>query len=191
MGKDIPTLEILSLSFHYLSTSPALRTAAHAAPARAALLTRRSFRMTQVQVYNVLKSLLELLSDEVSMSLSYCTLDMLLDVVERSWSGPTKAVEVGTMDVLVELLADADDSRDAERILLLLKLLCKCPEGCLAFAEHDLSVAQAMADSLPLLPSRPARKCRVEPATAEARSRRRRAPPAQAAPRRGACGARP
>ena len=154
LGKDIPTLEILSLSFHYLSTSPALRNAALAAPARAALLTRRSFRMTQVQVYNVLKSLLELLSDEVSRRLSSCVLDMPLDVVERSRSGLAKAVEVGAVDVL----ADIDDRRDAERILLLLKLLCKCPEGCLAFAEHDLSVAQAMADSLPLLPSRPARK---------------------------------
>ena len=172
MGKDIPTLEILSLSFHYLSTSPALRTAALAAPALAASLTRRSFWMTQVQVYDVLKSLLELLSDEVSRRLSSCVLDMPLDVVERSRSGLAKAVEVGAVDVLVELLADADDRRDAERILLLLKLLCKCPEGCLAFAEHGLSVAQAMADSSPLLPSRPARKCRVEPATAEARSRR-------------------
>jgi len=43
--------------------------------------------------------------------------------------------------VLVELLANADDRHDAERILLLLKRLCKCPEGRMAFAEHDLSVA--------------------------------------------------
>ena len=45
------------------------------------------------------------------------------------------------MHVLVELLANADDRHDAERILLLLKRLCKRPEGRLAFAEHDLSVA--------------------------------------------------
>ena len=88
----------------------------------------------------MLKSLLELLSDEVSRKLSSRALDVLLDVVKCSRSGPTKPMEVCAVDVLVELLADADDRRDAEQILLLLKPLCKCPEGCLAFAEHDLSV---------------------------------------------------
>lgn len=116
----------------------------------------------------MIKSLLELLSDEVSRKLSSCALNVLLDVVECSRSGPTKAMEVCIVDVLVELLAEADDRRDAEQILLLLKPLCKCPEGCLAFAEHNLSVTQAMADSSPLLPSKPARQRRVEPATAEA-----------------------
>ncbi|EES07426.1 hypothetical protein BDA96_04G293500 [Sorghum bicolor] len=96
-----------------------------------------------VEVDDVLKSLLELLADEVSIStrLSSRALDVLLDVVERSRIGPTKAVEVGAVHVLVELLANADDRHDAERILLLLKCLCKCPEGRMAFAEHDLSVA--------------------------------------------------
>ncbi|CAD6242904.1 unnamed protein product [Miscanthus lutarioriparius] len=96
-----------------------------------------------VEVDDVLKSLLELLSDEVSIStrLSSRALDVLLDVVERSRIGPTKAVEVGAVHVLVELLANADDRHDAERILLLLKRLCKCPEGRMAFAENDLSVA--------------------------------------------------
>ncbi|WVZ74121.1 hypothetical protein U9M48_022343 [Paspalum notatum var. saurae] len=94
-----------------------------------------------VEVDDVLKSLLELLSDEVSTRLRSRALDVLLDVIERSRVGPAKALEVGAMHVLVELLADADGRRDAERILLLLKRLCKCPEGRLAFAEHDLSVA--------------------------------------------------
>ena len=66
---------------------------------------------------------------------------MLLDVVEQSRIGPTKAVEVGAVHVLVELLANADDRHDAERILLLLKCLCKCPEGRMALSEHDLLVA--------------------------------------------------
>ncbi|RLN06995.1 hypothetical protein C2845_PM11G29620 [Panicum miliaceum] len=94
-----------------------------------------------IEVDDVLKSLLELLSDEVSTRLSSRALDVLLDVVERSRNGPAKAVEVGAVHGLVELLADADDRHDAERILLLLKRLCKCPEGRLAFAENDLSVA--------------------------------------------------
>ncbi|CAL5018943.1 unnamed protein product [Urochloa decumbens] len=92
-----------------------------------------------VEVGDVVKSLLELLADEVSPRLSSRALDVLLDVVERS--PPAKAVEVGAVHVLVELLAGAADCRDAERILLLLKRLCKCPEGRLAFAEHDLAVA--------------------------------------------------
>ncbi|KAF8729195.1 hypothetical protein HU200_017779 [Digitaria exilis] len=94
-----------------------------------------------LEVDDVLKSLLELLSDEVTARLSSRALDVLLDVVERSRKGPAKAVEVGAVYVLVELLADADDRHDAERILLLLKRLCKCPEGRLAFAENDLAVA--------------------------------------------------
>ncbi|CAO1939590.1 unnamed protein product [Urochloa humidicola] len=98
-----------------------------------------------VEVGDVVKALLELLADEVSPRLSSRALDVLLDVVERS-NGPAKAVEVGAVHVLVELLAAgaaAGDGRrrDAERILLLLKRLCKCPEGRLAFAEHDLAVA--------------------------------------------------
>ncbi|GJM86489.1 hypothetical protein PR202_ga02353 [Eleusine coracana subsp. coracana] len=97
-----------------------------------------------VDVGDVLKSLLELLSDEggPTTRLSSRALDVLLDVAERAPRGPAKAAEVGAVHVLVELLADAADGRprDAERILLLLKRLCKCPEGRLAFAEHGLAV---------------------------------------------------
>ncbi|XP_021319198.1 U-box domain-containing protein 25 [Sorghum bicolor] len=77
----------------------------------------------------------------LSPRLSSRALDVLLDVVEQSRIGPTKAVEVGAVHVLVKLLANADDRHDAERILLLLKCLCKCPEGRMALSEHDLSVA--------------------------------------------------
>uniref|UniRef100_A0A0E0K3U0 U-box domain-containing protein n=1 Tax=Oryza punctata TaxID=4537 RepID=A0A0E0K3U0_ORYPU len=94
-----------------------------------------------VDIDDVIKSLLELLSDEASARLSSRALDVLLDVVERARGARAKAVEVGAVHVLVELLADAEDRRVTERILLLLKRLCKCPEGRLAFAEHDLSVA--------------------------------------------------
>lgn len=94
-----------------------------------------------VDIDDVIKSLLELLSDEASTRLSSRALDVLLDVVERARGARAKAVEVGAVHVLVEPLADADDRRVTERVLLLLKRLCKCPEGRLAFAEHDLSVA--------------------------------------------------
>ncbi|KAG8071936.1 hypothetical protein GUJ93_ZPchr0006g45569 [Zizania palustris] len=94
-----------------------------------------------VDIDDVIKSLLELLSDEASTRLSSRALDVLLVVVERARGSRAKAVEVGAVHVLVELLADADERHVTERILLLLKRMCKCPEGRLAFAEHDLSVA--------------------------------------------------
>ena len=94
-----------------------------------------------MDVDDLVKSLLELLSDGASAKLSSRALDMLLDVTARSRGARrAKAVEVGAVCVLVELLPDAD-RRVAERALLLLKRLCKCPEGRLAFAEHALAVS--------------------------------------------------
>ncbi|PUZ48657.1 hypothetical protein GQ55_7G263400 [Panicum hallii var. hallii] len=94
-----------------------------------------------VDVDDLVKSLLEVLSDGTSPKLSSRALDVLLDVTARSrGTRRAKAVEVGAVCVLVELLPDAD-RRVAERALLLLKRLCKCPEGRLAFAEHALAVS--------------------------------------------------
>ena len=93
-----------------------------------------------VDVDDLVKSLLEVLSDGTSPKLSSRALDVLLDVTARSHGARrAKAVEVGAVCLLVELLPDAD-RRVAERALLLLKRLCKCPEGRLAFAEHALAV---------------------------------------------------
>ncbi|EEE57609.1 hypothetical protein OsJ_07993 [Oryza sativa Japonica Group] len=111
------------------------------ASVRVVLAPERATGPPGVDIDDVIKSLLELLSDEASTRLSSRALDVLLDVVERARGARAKAVEVGAVHVLVELLADADDRRVTERVLLLLKRLCKCPEGRLAFAEHDLSVA--------------------------------------------------
>ncbi|KAF8702254.1 hypothetical protein HU200_033020 [Digitaria exilis] len=96
-----------------------------------------------VDVDDLIKSLLELLSDGASPRLTSRALDVLLDVAARSRGARRgKAVEVGAVCVLVELLARADaDRRVVERALLLLKRLCKCPEGRLAFAEHPMAVA--------------------------------------------------
>jgi hypothetical protein len=93
-----------------------------------------------IDVDDLVRSLLELLSDGASPKLSSRALDALLDVTARSRGARrAKAVEVGAVRVLVELLPDAD-RRAAERALLLLKRLCKCPEGRLAFAEHAAAV---------------------------------------------------
>ncbi|KAM0897947.1 hypothetical protein ACQ4PT_022241 [Festuca glaucescens] len=97
-----------------------------------------------VDLDDMVKSLLDLLSDGASSKLSSRALDVLLDVTARSpSSGRARrgkdVVEVGAVRVLVELLPDAD-RHVTERTLLLLKRLCKCPEGRLAFAEHGLAV---------------------------------------------------
>ena len=94
-----------------------------------------------VDVDDLVKSLLEVLSDGTSPKLSSRALDVLLDVTARArGTRRAKAVQVGAVCVLVDLLPDAD-RRVAERALLLLKRLCKCPEGRLAFAEHALAVS--------------------------------------------------
>ncbi|OAY73942.1 E3 ubiquitin-protein ligase PUB23-like [Ananas comosus] len=89
----------------------------------------------------VLKSLLDLLSDEISTrKLSSLSLEVLLSIVAGSKGGRSRAVDVGAVPVLIELLPDAD-RHTCERILLLLKRLCECPEGRSAFAEHAMGVA--------------------------------------------------
>ncbi|CAN6240681.1 unnamed protein product [Urochloa humidicola] len=90
-------------------------------------------------VDDLVRSLLELLSDGATPKLSSRALDVLLDVTSRGARRRTKAVELGAVRVLVEILPDAD-RRAAERALLLLKRLCKCSEGRLAFVEHALAV---------------------------------------------------
>ncbi|KAG8066024.1 hypothetical protein GUJ93_ZPchr0004g39575 [Zizania palustris] len=94
----------------------------------------------EVDVDDMVTALLELLSDGASAKLSSRALDVLLDVTAQSrGAGRARAVEMGAVRVLVEILPDAD-RHVAERALLLQKRMCKCPEGRLAFAEHALAV---------------------------------------------------
>ncbi|GJN01908.1 hypothetical protein PR202_ga19212 [Eleusine coracana subsp. coracana] len=92
------------------------------------------------------RSLLELLSDGVaSAKLAARALDVLLDVVasppSRRAKAAAAAVGLGAVRVLVEMLPDAAGDRHvAERALLLLKRLCRCPEGRAAFADHGMGV---------------------------------------------------
>jgi hypothetical protein len=93
-----------------------------------------------IDVDDLVKSLLELVSDGASPKLSARALDVLLDVAARSRGARrARAVQLGAVRVLVELLPDAD-RHVAERALLLLKRLCKCAEGRVAFADHALAV---------------------------------------------------
>lgn len=95
---------------------------------------------------DVVKSLLDLVSDEVSTRLTSSSLDVLLEIVATSKKNRLKAIEAGAIRVSVEILTDAD-GRKCEKVLLLLKRLCKCPEGRSAMADHVMGVA-AVSDKI-------------------------------------------
>ncbi|CAI9102984.1 OLC1v1001390C1 [Oldenlandia corymbosa var. corymbosa] len=86
------------------------------------------------------KSLLEIVSDEMSGKASSCALQVLIDVLDASKRSRVKAIEAGAVCTLIELLPDSNKSK-CERIMLLLKVLCECAEGRLAFIEHGLGVS--------------------------------------------------
>ncbi|XP_072956600.1 E3 ubiquitin-protein ligase PUB22-like [Typha angustifolia] len=92
------------------------------------------------QDMDLFKSLLELLSDEISTKLSSCSLDILLEIISKSKNNRVKAIEAGAVRVSIELLPDAT-RHHCEKILLLLRRLCECPEGRSAFADHGLGIA--------------------------------------------------
>ncbi|KAI0500130.1 hypothetical protein KFK09_018339 [Dendrobium nobile] len=90
--------------------------------------------------FDAFKSLLDLLSDDISTRLSSSSLDLLLTALANSKPNRLSAIEAGAVCVLIELLPDAGRHK-GERTLLLLKRLCECAEGRRAFADHGLGVA--------------------------------------------------
>ncbi|XP_020572413.1 E3 ubiquitin-protein ligase PUB23-like [Phalaenopsis equestris] len=93
------------------------------------------------QDIDVFKSLLDLLSDEVSTKLSSSSLDLLLQSVYNSKANRLKAIEAGAVCVLIELLPDEAGRQRREKTLLLLKRLCECAEGRSAFVDHRMGIA--------------------------------------------------
>ncbi|XP_058085483.1 E3 ubiquitin-protein ligase PUB23-like [Magnolia sinica] len=89
---------------------------------------------------DIFKSLLELLSDEICTNASSCALDVLIEISSSSRKNRLKAIEAGAVCVLIDLLPDTNRSK-CEKMLLLIKLLCECPEGRSAFADHGLAIA--------------------------------------------------
>ncbi|RRT36069.1 hypothetical protein B296_00049453 [Ensete ventricosum] len=96
--------------------------------------------MVTDQDVDIVKSLLDLLSDEISTKLSSSSLDVLLEIVATSNKNRLKAIEAGAVCILLELLPDAS-RHNCEKVLLLLRRLCECAEGRSAFADHGLGVA--------------------------------------------------
>ncbi|KAL3651408.1 hypothetical protein CASFOL_004410 [Castilleja foliolosa] len=86
------------------------------------------------------KSLLETVLDEICTKTSSCALQLLIQILEASKKSRLKAIEAGAISSLVELLPDSNRSR-CEKILQLIKLMCECANGRLAFTEHGLGIA--------------------------------------------------
>ncbi|KAK1406791.1 hypothetical protein QVD17_38399 [Tagetes erecta] len=91
------------------------------------------------QGVGMFKSMLELASDEISTKVSSSTLQVLIKILDSSKESRSKAIEAGAMCTLIELLPDSNRSK-CEKILLIIKLLCECTNGKMAFIEHGLGI---------------------------------------------------
>ncbi|GMI84937.1 plant U-box 23 [Hibiscus trionum] len=89
---------------------------------------------------DLFKSLLELVYDELCSKASSYALEVLFEILASSKKSRLKAIEAGAVCVLIELLPDSNRSK-CEKMLLLLKLLCECPEGRMALVDHGLGIA--------------------------------------------------
>ncbi|CAH1448144.1 unnamed protein product [Lactuca virosa] len=91
------------------------------------------------QGISMFKSILELASDEISTKASSSALQVLIKILDSSKKSRSKAIEAGAMCTLIELLPDSNRSK-CEKILQIIKLLCECADGRVAFIEHRLGI---------------------------------------------------
>ncbi|KAI3449003.1 hypothetical protein Pfo_005668 [Paulownia fortunei] len=96
--------------------------------------------VAQDQGIDFFKSLLETVSDEICTKASSSALQLLIQILDASKKSRLKAIEAGAICTLIELLPDSNRSR-CEKIMQLIKLLCECADGRLAFIEHGLGIA--------------------------------------------------
>lgn len=97
--------------------------------------------MNEHQGVDFFKSLLELVSDHIFTEASSSALEVLIKILgEPKKTVQLKAIEAGAVSILIELLPESNRSK-SEKILLIIKLLCQCPEGRSGFVEHGLGIA--------------------------------------------------
>lgn len=97
--------------------------------------------MKEHQGIDFFKSLLELVSDHICTEASSSALEVLIKILgESKKKVRLKAIEAGAVSILIELLPESNRSK-SEKILLIVKLLCQCPEGRSGFVEHGLGIA--------------------------------------------------
>lgn len=86
------------------------------------------------------KSLFEMVSDEICTKASSCALQVLIAILDASKKSRLKAIQAGGVCTLIEILLDANNKSKCERIMQLIKLMCECADGRLAFIEHGLGI---------------------------------------------------
>ncbi|KAI3787458.1 hypothetical protein L1987_41943 [Smallanthus sonchifolius] len=91
------------------------------------------------QGIGMFKSILELASDEIATKASSSAFQILIKILDSSKKSRSKAIEAGAMCTLIELLPDSNRSK-CEKILNIIKLLCECADGRVAFIEHRLAI---------------------------------------------------
>lgn len=96
--------------------------------------------IAQDQGIDFFKSLLETVSDQICTKASSSALQLLIQILDSSKKSRLKSIEAGALCTLIELLPDSTRSR-CEKIMQLIKLLCECADGRLAFIEHELGIA--------------------------------------------------
>ncbi|GMJ11854.1 plant U-box 23 [Hibiscus trionum] len=92
------------------------------------------------QGMDLFKSLLELVYDEICSKASSYALEVLFEILASSKKSRLKAIEAGAVCVLIELLPDSNRSK-CEKMLVVMKLLCECPEGRTVLVDHGLGIA--------------------------------------------------
>lgn len=95
--------------------------------------------VAQEQGIDLFKSLLDLVSDEICTKASSCALKVLIEILTSSKKTRLKAIEAGAICTLIELLPESNRSK-CEKILHIIKLLCECADGRVAFIEHGLGI---------------------------------------------------
>ncbi|RDY00714.1 E3 ubiquitin-protein ligase PUB22, partial [Mucuna pruriens] len=84
--------------------------------------------------------LVQVLKDQISEKTSKATLQTLIQF--SLWGrNRIKAVEAGTVPVLIELLLDCKERKPCEMMLVLLETLCQCAEGRAELLSHGAGLA--------------------------------------------------
>ncbi|KAI9090792.1 hypothetical protein K1719_028645 [Acacia pycnantha] len=113
--------------------------------AYAVLLLKSMFEVADPTVLSHLKpemfvELVQLLKDQISPQASKAALRTLIQICP--WGrNRIRAVEVGGVTVLIELLLDCKERKPCEMMMVLLEMLCGCAEGRAELLSHGAGIA--------------------------------------------------
>ncbi|KAE8686606.1 E3 ubiquitin-protein ligase PUB23-like [Hibiscus syriacus] len=147
LSKEDKAFQVLSKSEPMKSVATVLQRGSSEARFHAIIIFRKIAKtgfdwnqLVEDRGTDLFKSLLELVCDEICSKASSYALELLFEILASSKKSRSKAIEAGAVCVLIELLPDSNRSK-CEKMLLLMKLLCECPEGRTALVDHGLGIA--------------------------------------------------